>query len=218
MSRLCLLNHDKQIDINVDESISLTDAFFAATYRQLVLATKCFITIYDLSSVLLGQQLTGSYEKISIPNPILALTSTIDEIIYVYRSVDNSSELKICCIPSQTQEQSLTIESLDPNEKIHLCSLDDGTIYLAYDSKIVSLSTDDQWSFDSKIVKLCSGKEHALVLLSDGRVFSWGNGLHGALGHGDLEPCSQPTHIETLSDHTVIDIAAGGWHSLGRFV
>ncbi|CAF1195553.1 unnamed protein product, partial [Adineta ricciae] len=214
MSRLCLLNHDKQIDINIDESISLTDVFITATYRQLVLATKCFITIYDLSSVLHGEQLTSSYEKITIPNPILALTSTIDRVIYAYRSADNSNELKICSIHSQAQEHSLTIGSLDSNDNIHLCSLDDGTIYLAYGSKIVSLSTNDQWLFDSKIVKLCSGKEHALILLSDGRVFSWGNGLHGALGHGDLEPCSQPTHIEALSDHTVTDIAAGGWHSL----
>jgi alpha-tubulin suppressor-like RCC1 family protein len=70
---------------------------------------------------------------------------------------------------------------------------------------------------DSNISKLCSGKEHALVLLADGRLFTWGNGLHGALGLGDLEPCTQPTFIEILSND-VRDIAAGGWHSLGRFI
>jgi hypothetical protein len=213
MSRLRLLNHDQQIEITLDDKIDLSQVFIAATYRQLVLASQCVLTIYDLSSILLGETLNNSYDVIQTPNPILALTSTIDRILYVYRSLDNPDELKICSLPSQQQERSLIIESLNINGMIHLCSLDDGTIYLASDSKIYSL-TNDQWSFDSKIVKICSGKEHVLVLLADGRIFSWGNGLHGALGLGDLEPCSQPTYIESLSND-VTNIAAGGWHSLG---
>jgi hypothetical protein len=213
MSRLRLLNHDQQIEITLDDKIDLSQVFIAATYRQLVLASQCVLTIYDLSSILLGETLNNLYDVIQTPNPILALTSTIDRILYVYRSLDNPDELKICSLPSQQQERSLRIESLNINGKIHLCSLDDGTIYLASDSKIYSL-TNDQWSFDSKIVKICSGKEHVLVLLADGRIFSWGNGLHGALGLGDLEPCSQPTYIESLSND-VTNIAAGGWHSLG---
>jgi hypothetical protein len=213
MSRLRLLNHDQQIEITLDDKIDLSQVFIAATYRQLVLASQCVLTIYDLSSILLGETLNNLYDVIQTPNPILALTSTIDRILYVYRSLDNPDELKICSLPSQQQERSLRIESLNINGKIHLCSLDDGTIYLASDSKIYSL-TNDQWSFDSKIVKICSGKEHVLVLLADGRIFSWGNGLHGALGLGDLEPCSQPAYIESLSND-VTNIAAGGWHSLG---
>jgi hypothetical protein len=212
MSRLRVLNHDKQIDINIDEKLDLSQLFIAATYRQLVLASQCILTIYDLSTILLGEEFNNLYHTIITPNPILALTSTIDRIIYVYRSLENPEQLKICSIPSQ--EQNLTMESLNSDEKIHVCSLDNGTIFIGYNSKIVSL-TNDQWSFDSKIVKICSGKEHVLVLLSDGRIFTWGNGLHGALGLGDLEPCSQPTHIESLSND-VIDIAAGGWHSLGK--
>ncbi|CAF0942148.1 unnamed protein product [Adineta steineri] len=215
MSHLYLLNHDKQIHVNIDEKIDLSHLFIAATYRQLVLASNSILTIYDLSSILLKEEFNNLYTTINIPNSILALTSTIDRIIYIYHSLDNPNELKICSIPSQQQEQSLIIESFDINEKIHLCSLDNGTIFIAYKSQIFSLNSD-QWSFDSKIIKLCSGKEHMLILLFDGRVFSYGNGLHGALGHGDLEPCFQPTHIESLSNN-VIDIAAGGWHSLALF-
>jgi hypothetical protein len=210
MTRLRLLNFDKEIDINIDERIDLSNAFIAATYRQLVIASQCILTIYDLSSILLGEKFNNLYDVITIPKPILALTSTIDRIIYVYQSIENVEELKICCL--YFQEQNLIIKSLNINEKIHLCSLDDGTIFIGYDSKIFSL-TNNQWSFDTKIKKLSSGKEHILVLLSDGRLFTWGNGLHGALGLGDLEPCIQPTFIEVLSND-VHDIAAGGWHSL----
>jgi len=214
MSRLRVLHHDKQIDINIDEKLDFSHLFIAATYRQLVIASQCILTIYDLSTILVDEKFHNLYHTITTPNPILALTSTIDRIIYVYRSLENPEQLKICSISSQQQEQCLTIESLNLDEKIHICSLDNGTIFLAYNSKIFSL-TNDQWSFDSKIVKICSGKEHVLVLLSDGRIFTWGNGLHGALGLGDLEPCSQPTHIASLSND-IIDIAAGGWHSLGE--
>ena len=214
MLRLHLLKHDQQIDIIVDKQIDPSDLLIAATYRQLALASKCVLTIYDLSLILVDGPFNSSYDTVTTPSPILALTATIDRLIYVHRSVDNPNELLIRSIPSQAQEQSLIIEACDATEKIRVCSLDDGTIYLAYNSKILSL-TRDHWSFDSKIVKLSSGKEHVLVLLADGRVFTWGNGLHGALGLGDLEPCPQPAHVDALSSE-VIDIAAGGWHSLGR--
>jgi hypothetical protein len=208
MPRLRLLNFEKEIEINVDEKIDLSKAFIAATYRQLAIASGCLLTIYDLSPILLNENFNNTYDVIITPNPILALTSTIDRIVYIY----HDEQLKICSIPAE--EQVFQIESFDVNNKIHLCSLDDGSIFIGYETKIFSL-TNNQWSFDSKIAKLCSGKEHVLVLLSDGRLFTWGNGLHGALGLGDLEPCTQPTPIEALGND-VIDIAAGGWHSLGR--
>ena len=213
MSYLRLLNYDKQIDINVEEKLNFDCLFIVATYRQLVLASQCTLIIYDLSSILLGEKFNNLYDKIIIPNPVVALTSTTDQIIYAYRSLDNQEQLIICSLHSQ-QEQRLIIKSLNIDEKIHLCSLDDGTIFIGYDHKIFSLK-NDQWSFESKIVKICSGKEHVLLLLADGRLFTWGNGLHGALGLGDLEPCTHPTHIKSLSND-VVDIAAGGWHSLGR--
>jgi hypothetical protein len=212
--RLRLVNFEREIEIHVDEKIDLSQVFIAATYRQLVVASKCILTVYDLSSILLGEEWNHLYDVITIPNPILALTATIDRIIYVYQSLDKPEKLKICSLSSP--EQDLIIESLDIHKPIHLCSLDDGSIFIGYDSKIYSL-TNHQWSLDSNISKLCSGKEHALVLLADGRLFTWGNGLHGALGLGDLEPCTQPTFIEILSND-VRDIAAGGWHSLGRFI
>jgi alpha-tubulin suppressor-like RCC1 family protein len=37
-----------------------------------------------------------------------------------------------------------------------------------------------------KIVDVAAGSRHALALTSDGRVFAWGNGQVGQLGHGNL--------------------------------
>ena len=208
-SLLRILHFDKEILLNIDERIDLSQALIAATYRQLAIASNCLLTIYNLSSILLNEEhYPNIYDVITTPSPILALTSTIDRIIYVY----HIDQLKICSIPSQ--EQDLTIVSFDNQKKIHLCSTDDGNVFIGYESKIFSL-TQFHYAFDSTIVKISSGKEHVLVLLEDGRLFTWGNGLHGALGLGDLEPCPQPTQIEALGND-VIDTVAGGWHSLGK--
>ena len=209
---LRILNFDKEIPVNIDERIDLSQVLIAATYRQLVVASNCLLTIYDLSSILLNEDFSNVYDVIITPSPILALTSTIDRIIYVYYD----EQLKICSIPGREQNFIIELFEEKKKKKVHLCAMDDGNILIGYESKIFSL-TDFQWSFDSEIVKLCAGKEHVLALLADGRLFTWGNGLHGTLGLGDLEPCTQPTQIEALGND-VVDIAAGGWHSSGRLI
>lgn len=57
------------------------------------------------------------------------------------------------------------------------------------------------------------GAFHNLALLEDGVLWAWGNNEYGQLGTGDTQPRSQPIPVQGLSDLTLIDIAAGGWHS-----
>ncbi|KAM4826145.1 RCC1 domain-containing protein 1 [Thomomys bottae] len=58
------------------------------------------------------------------------------------------------------------------------------------------------------------GAEHALLLGAAGQVFSWGGGRHGQLGHGTLEAEPQPRLLEALHGVAMVEVAAGGWHSL----
>lgn len=58
-----------------------------------------------------------------------------------------------------------------------------------------------------------SGGRHALALTADGRVFSWGEGDDGKLGHGDVTSLDTPRCIETLNGFRVRDVAAGSNHS-----
>ena len=46
------------------------------------------------------------------------------------------------------------------------------------------------------------------------RVYSWGWGVHGQLGHGDPEDRLVPTLNKSLSDKSIVRIAAGYCHSL----
>uniref|UniRef100_A0A0C9RVE1 TSA: Wollemia nobilis Ref_Wollemi_Transcript_11097_1928 transcribed RNA sequence n=1 Tax=Wollemia nobilis TaxID=56998 RepID=A0A0C9RVE1_9CONI len=63
-------------------------------------------------------------------------------------------------------------------------------------------------------VKLIAvGAFHNLALLEQGEVWAWGNNEYGQLGTGDTQPRSQPVPVQGLSSLTLVDIAAGGWHS-----
>ncbi|KAL5011340.1 hypothetical protein ScPMuIL_009891 [Solemya velum] len=66
-----------------------------------------------------------------------------------------------------------------------------------------------------KKVAVHSGKcgRHALALTVDGKVFSWGEGDDGKLGHFSRMNCDKPRLIETLKSKRVRDIACGSSHS-----
>ncbi|KAI8807964.1 regulator of chromosome condensation 1/beta-lactamase-inhibitor protein II [Cladochytrium replicatum] len=67
--------------------------------------------------------------------------------------------------------------------------------------------------YPRKLSKLCAGFSHFLSIDERGDVVSWGNGLHGQLGHGTREVSSDPRPIDALSGLRVIGIACGGLHS-----
>lgn len=64
-----------------------------------------------------------------------------------------------------------------------------------------------------KKVAVHSGGKHALALTIDGKVFSWGEGSDGNLGHGNTLSLEKPRMIEALKSKRVRDIACGSSHS-----
>ncbi|XP_055528461.1 probable E3 ubiquitin-protein ligase HERC3 [Wyeomyia smithii] len=65
-----------------------------------------------------------------------------------------------------------------------------------------------------RIVQIAVGLEHCLLLTANGDVYSWGGGLRGQLGNGEIFPHQeQPQLVEALAGVKIVEIAAGGWHS-----
>jgi alpha-tubulin suppressor-like RCC1 family protein len=60
-------------------------------------------------------------------------------------------------------------------------------------------------------VAVDAGNDHAMVVLSDGRVFGWGHNDSGALGHGSFMPTQSATPVEILHQDSLPAIA--GWHA-----
>lgn len=66
--------------------------------------------------------------------------------------------------------------------------------------------------------KIVCGAATSFVLSTDGRVFSWGTGRWGQLGHKIYnhytEECANPTVVERLLSQNIVDVAVGYVHTL----
>ncbi|BBN20285.1 hypothetical protein MPTK1_8g17940 [Marchantia polymorpha subsp. ruderalis] len=65
-----------------------------------------------------------------------------------------------------------------------------------------------------KVKVIAVGAFHNLALLESGELWAWGNNEYGQLGTGDTQPRAQPVQVKGLDGLELVDIAAGGWHSM----
>lgn len=65
-----------------------------------------------------------------------------------------------------------------------------------------------------RVVCACAGVAHSLVVTAAGALFSFGSGVAGRLGHGDMATCSRPQRVAALEGEWVVGVAAGAAHSL----
>ncbi|XP_074604950.1 nucleoside diphosphate kinase isoform X1 [Brevipalpus obovatus] len=66
-----------------------------------------------------------------------------------------------------------------------------------------------------RFINVSCGHEHILLLTESGKIYSYGRGSKGQLGHENLDDCfEQQKEIEALSGLKIMAISAGGWHSL----
>ncbi|KAL7982105.1 hypothetical protein Chor_001162 [Crotalus horridus] len=64
------------------------------------------------------------------------------------------------------------------------------------------------------VIQIACGQYHSIALTKDGRVFSWGQNIHGQLGLGKGLPSqATPCNISSLAGIPVAQVAAGGAHS-----
>ncbi|ETW06077.1 hypothetical protein H310_03671 [Aphanomyces invadans] len=63
------------------------------------------------------------------------------------------------------------------------------------------------------VVDVACGPRHVLLRSSSGRVFSFGSGDSGRLGHGDTQSRSHPTLIQALRSQVAVGVTCGRDHS-----
>lgn len=66
---------------------------------------------------------------------------------------------------------------------------------------------------EAKFIQISCGLNHSIALDNQGRVFSWGSGVDGRLGHGDFQDQCSPLIIENLCSFNIIVISCGYQHS-----
>ncbi|XP_066992544.2 uncharacterized protein ca [Anabrus simplex] len=65
-----------------------------------------------------------------------------------------------------------------------------------------------------RIMAVSCGQYHSMALAHDGRVFTWGWGVHGQLGHGSVEDVHHPTLVKQLAGKVVMQISGGHGHTI----
>ena len=109
----------------------------------------------------------------------------------------------------------------DVNEIAGVKKDENGESYLPVPTQIAALN-------GKKVVQACCGEAHCLVVLDSGDVYSWGSGLHGCLGHGDVNEIAGvqidnetgvpylpvPTQIAALKGQRARCVCGGTSHSL----
>ncbi|KAI4307707.1 hypothetical protein L6164_030865 [Bauhinia variegata] len=63
------------------------------------------------------------------------------------------------------------------------------------------------------ILSIACGEWHTAIVSSCGRLFTYGDGTFGVLGHGNLQSISQPKEVESLRGLRVRSVACGSWHT-----
>eukprot|EP00002_Diphylleia_rotans_P007162 TRINITY_DN1666_c0_g1_i3.p1 TRINITY_DN1666_c0_g1~~TRINITY_DN1666_c0_g1_i3.p1 ORF type:complete len:403 (+),score=74.74 TRINITY_DN1666_c0_g1_i3:72-1280(+) len=67
---------------------------------------------------------------------------------------------------------------------------------------------------DKKIVRVSCGSNHTAVVTDKGELYTFGKGVDGQLGHGDIGNRSSPLPVKGLKDHKVVDVACGYDHTV----
>ncbi|CAI5463522.1 unnamed protein product, partial [Closterium sp. Yama58-4] len=61
----------------------------------------------------------------------------------------------------------------------------------------------------NQIEQIACGTHHTAALTASSDLFTWGQGSHGQLGHGDVRDREVPTRVEAIKDQRVLSVSCG---------
>lgn len=64
-----------------------------------------------------------------------------------------------------------------------------------------------------QVLSVACGTWHSALATTNGKLFTFGDGTFGVLGHGDRESVSFPKEVQLLSGLKTIKVACGVWHT-----
>ncbi|KAJ6725874.1 REGULATOR OF CHROMOSOME CONDENSATION (RCC1) FAMILY WITH FYVE ZINC FINGER DOMAIN-CONTAINING PROTEIN [Salix purpurea] len=64
-----------------------------------------------------------------------------------------------------------------------------------------------------QVLSIACGTWHSALATSNGKLFTFGDGTFGALGHGDRKSSSTPKEVQSLNGLKTIKVACGVWHT-----
>ena len=66
---------------------------------------------------------------------------------------------------------------------------------------------------NDEVIMIGAGQSHSCAVTASGKLFTWGYGSSGQLGHGDTSNQNKPKLVEALRDTIITQIGTGSAHS-----
>ena len=124
-------------------------------------------------------------------------------------------------LPSTLGERAVSVSAGEYNS---LALTADGNVWswgVGFYGKLGHGDQQDQWQpktieafAGQRVVAVSAGVRHSLALTADSSVWSWGDGGHGCLGHGDGGGQLLPKKVDALEGRRVVAVSAGDNHNL----
>lgn len=57
---------------------------------------------------------------------------------------------------------------------------------------------------DELLVNVSAGQYHSLAISTSGKLWTWGWGVYGQLGHGAIDDCEKPKLLKNLENEVII--------------
>nr|GEX45412.1 PH, RCC1 and FYVE domains-containing protein 1-like [Tanacetum cinerariifolium] len=64
-----------------------------------------------------------------------------------------------------------------------------------------------------QVISVAYENWHSAIVTDRGKLYTWGDGTFGAIGHGDRESTKFPKEVESLNGLKTIKVACGAWHT-----
>ncbi|KAL5998692.1 hypothetical protein ACLOJK_009637 [Asimina triloba] len=64
-----------------------------------------------------------------------------------------------------------------------------------------------------QVLSIACGSWHSALTTTNGKLFTFGDGAFGVLGHGDRQSITYPKEVESLSGLRTVKVACGLWHT-----
>ncbi|VVC41224.1 Hypothetical protein CINCED_3A001036 [Cinara cedri] len=67
---------------------------------------------------------------------------------------------------------------------------------------------------DELLISVSAGQYHSLAISTIGKLWTWGWGVYGQLGHGAIDDCEKPKLLKALENENIISAYGGYSHSI----
>lgn len=129
------------------------------------------------------------------------------------KNIKKTDSPKLCSWFTQFAASSKHCLAIDSNHRVFVWGKNDnyqlglGDKENRYIPTLLSL-------FDQKAIKVAVGRDHSLILIQSGLVYSFGNGSQGRLGHSNEKSVKTPKLISSICDIHIVHVCAGSNHSM----